>query len=202
MNSLAVPTCLARRQRNSGHVNWVVGKGKRTWGHWQHLHWCTPYTTEIHSLPMLSSLSLIIASSRWWLVKTSLKESIIVMEFMGQARVSSNAIIPESVRDNHHYIPLPLIPSSPYPWPSHPLMIYITCSMESLRWSSMKGWTPDYHSIIRMLLLLEPVCGYYMRASRDDLVNPLRHRRTLPCFLYAVATPSSSVLIRVRYACQ
>lgn len=74
MNSLAVPTCLARRQRNSGHVNWVVGKGKRTWGHWQHLLWCTPYTTEIHSLPMLSSLSLIIASSRWWLVKMSLKE--------------------------------------------------------------------------------------------------------------------------------
>lgn len=128
-------------------------KGKKMWGQWQHLLWCSPHTTEIHSLPTLSSLSLFIDSSRRCLVKTSYKKCVIVVEFTGQARVSPTAVIPESASDNHHYFPLPLIPTFPHPRLSHPL-IYVACPVESLRHSSLRSWTLGYHSLIRMLLLL------------------------------------------------
>lgn len=52
------------------------------------------------------------------------KKSFIMVEVMGQVRVSPASIIPESANANHHYIPLPLILASPYPRSSH-LLAYV-----------------------------------------------------------------------------
>lgn len=119
-----------------------------------------------------------------------LKKIIIAIEFVGQARVSPTAIFPESASDNHHCIPLPLLPTSPHPRPSH-LLIYIPWPVESLKTFVLEELNPwlsfPYQNIITSIacLWLLP----FMRASRDALVNPLSHRHTLPCSPYAVATP-------------
>lgn len=139
---------------------------------------------------MLSSLSLVIDSSRWWLVKISLKrKKFYYRRASEKARVSLAAVTPESASDNHYYIPLPLIPASPHPQPSH-LLIDVACPVELLNASSPRGWTPGFHSLIRMSLLQLPLYGYYR--SWEHLEMPWWNSwHTSPCFSYAVATLAS-----------
>lgn len=112
-------------------------QGKRMWGNWP-LLWSPPCTMEIHPFPMLSSLSPIIDSCQWWLVKMSFKK---LLELVGQARVSPAAIISGFADDIHYYTPLPLISTSLY----HQLICVVA------QWSH---WDLTYQNIVTSVTYL------------------------------------------------
>lgn len=144
---------------------------------------------------MLSSLSLMIDSSRWWLVKTSSeKNSFLTVELVGQARVSPAAIIPESASANLHYIPLSLIPASPHPWPSH-LLIYVACSWR--HWALHPwGVKPVVTIPFSECLLLMVITSH---ASIKRCPGESLKSQNFSLLPLGSSNSSSSVIIRVSY---